>query len=258
MRKSLGPENLWDIRELDWFSKNSYNLVIKNISTWLPRHSLRLLICCVAFIDQYPKDISDQISDDLCLRKMFCEFSSATALIALARGEDNVEVQLQDYLNLRKHVDSFDALLQDKIGKLGQDAEDDLFRKLSILLAFDMEAACHLKAWDDIPEIVLKAEACKTSRVYELMADCILCSQAPTPSRSLSVSFRTLTDNFAVLVTSLKKVVNEAWGLDTVDVPKLAKYMRCLFQLAMLDNVEVAEGLLDSVHEQAREAAEVN
>ena len=52
--------------------------------------------------------------------------------------------------------------------------------------------------------------------------------------------------------------MNAAWGLDTMDVPKLAKYMRCLFQVAMLDNMEVAEQLLDQAHEQAKEAAEVN
>lgn len=180
MRKTNGPDSVWDIRELDWFSKNSYNLVIKNISSWSPRHSLQMLTCCIAFIDQYPKDISDQISDDLCLRKMFCEFSAVTALLALARGGDNIEVQLQDYLNLRKHVDSFDALLQEKTGKLGEEAEEDLLRKLSILIAFDFEAACHLKAWDDLHDIILKAEFTKSQRVYELMADCILCSQAPT------------------------------------------------------------------------------
>jgi hypothetical protein len=43
-----------------------------------------------------------------------------------------------------------------------------------------------------------------------------------------------------------------------MDVPKLAKYMRCLFQVAMLDNMDVAEQLIDLVHEQAQEAAEVS
>jgi hypothetical protein len=187
MRKATGPDTVWDVRELNWFSKNSYNLVIKNISTWSPRHSLRILTCCIAFIDHYPKDISDQISDDLYLRKMFCEFSATTALLALARGEDNIEFQLQDYLNLRKHVDSFDTLLQEKTGKLGEEAEEDLLRKLSILIAFDFEAACHLKAWDDLPDIVMKADVCKSQRVYELMADCLLCSQAPTQGLLLCI-----------------------------------------------------------------------
>jgi len=180
MSKNVGPDTVWEVRELDWFSKNSYNLVIKNLSTWTPRHSLRMLTCCIAFINHYPNDISDQVSEDLCLRKMFCEFSAVTALLALARGEVNIEIQLQDYLNLRKHVESFDTLLQEKVGKLGEDAEEDLFRKLSVLIVFDFEAACHLKAWDDLHEIIIKSDCCKSPRVYELMADCILCSEAPT------------------------------------------------------------------------------
>lgn len=170
----------WSLDELDWFSKNSYNIAIKHLSTWHPRQSVRMLICCIAFIDCYPKDIGEQASEDLTLRKMFCEFSAATALVSLARGEDNSEVRLQDYLSLRKHVDSFDALLQAKLEKMDEDWDQDLRRKLSVLAAFDFEAACQLKAWDSLEEAVLKAEICKSIQVYEIMADCILCSQAPT------------------------------------------------------------------------------
>ena len=184
MRKTHLPaqstESLWTIPELEWFSKNAYNLAIKHLSSWTPRHSLRMLGCCISFIDQYPTDIGEQVFDDLSLRKMFCEFSASTALIALARGEDNIEVQLQDYINVRKYVGSFDKQLQEKRDKIEDGPSQDLHRKLAILLAFDFEAACQLKAWDDLGEVILKAEVCKSSRVYELMADCILASQAPT------------------------------------------------------------------------------
>jgi hypothetical protein len=173
-------ETIWTTAELDWFSKNSYNLSIDNLSRWAPRHSLRMLECCIAFIDQYPSDISEQISDDLSLRKLFCEFSAVTALVALARGEDNTEIYLQNYLTLRKHVASFDNLLQNKLDKMEEGPAQDLLQKLSVLIAFDFEAACQLKAWDELGEVILKAEVCKEMRVYELMADCILCSQAPT------------------------------------------------------------------------------
>jgi hypothetical protein len=55
----------------------------------------------------------------------------------------------------------------------------------------------------------------------------------------------------------MKKIINEAWSLETLDFAKLAKYMRCLFQIAISDNVEVAEELVDQVHNHAEEAAEV-
>jgi hypothetical protein len=56
----------------------------------------------------------------------------------------------------------------------------------------------------------------------------------------------------------MKKIINEAWSLETLDFTKLAKYMRCLFQIAISDNVKIAEELLDSVHSHAEEAAEVS
>jgi hypothetical protein len=143
-----------------------------------------MLTCCITFINQYPKDINEQIAEDLSLRRMFCEFSAGTALVVLARGEDNIEKQLQDYLNLRKHVKSFDSLLQDKLANMEEEPAQDLLQKLSILLAFDFEAACQLKAWDDLGPVINHADICKNIRSYELMADCILSVGPPTQGKS--------------------------------------------------------------------------
>jgi hypothetical protein len=83
----------------------------------------------------YPNDIDQQTSDDLSLRQMFCHFLATVLLIALARAEDNIEVQLQDYLIIRKHVDSFDTGLQEKLEKLEEGPAEDLIKNfLSSLL----------------------------------------------------------------------------------------------------------------------------
>jgi hypothetical protein len=154
-----------------------------------------MLLCCIAFINQYPKDIDEPSSDDLWLRKMFCEFSSATALVALARGENVIETQLQDYLSLRKHVESFDGLLQEKLDGLEEGPRLDLLQKLAVLLGFDFEAACHLKAWDSLSEVILKAACCNEPKVYELMADCMLSSQAPTQGLFSSSTVSRISQN---------------------------------------------------------------
>lgn len=60
-----------------------------------------------------------------------------------------------------------------------------------------------------------------------------------------------------VRIATLKKIINEAWGLESLDITKLAKYMRCLFQIAVSDNPGIAEQLLDQVHNHAEEASEV-
>jgi len=98
----------------------------------------------------------------------------------MARAEDNIEIQLQNYLTIRKHVQNFDTILQLKLEKLEEGPAEDLVNKLSILLAYDFEAAVRLKQWDDLAEIILKADICKSMKVFELMADCMLCCEAPT------------------------------------------------------------------------------
>lgn len=268
MRKSskpvAGSEPLWTVHELDWFSKNAYNTAIKNISIWTPFNSLRMLKCCIAFIEQYPPGIGETL-EDLSLRKMFCEFSAAAALVSLARREDNIEVQLQNYLDLRKHVKNFDVLFNEKSETMEDVQSEDLLQKLAVLLAFDFEAACHLKAWDDLGETILNANICKSARAYHLMADCLLCLQddsriqIPTNGTFTEMSGTTeyLAEVFIVLVFNLKKILNEAWDLESMDVMALAKYMRCLFQIAQSENVQVAEELLDQIATQAAEAHQV-
>jgi len=55
----------------------------------------------------------------------------------------------------------------------------------------------------------------------------------------------------------MKKIINEAWNLEELDSTRLAKYMRCLFQIALADNTDVAEQLLDQVQDHTEQAAEV-
>ncbi|CAJ2511272.1 Uu.00g068970.m01.CDS01 [Anthostomella pinea] len=142
-----GNDNkLFTVDELDWFSKNAYNLGLSNLTTWEAQHVVRIQKCCLAIIAQYPPDIPAQASKDISLRGMFCNFLAATTLIALARSEDNVELQLQRYLNMRNHIKDFDAALEAGLRGLDEDIARDLQAKLSTLLVFDFEGAVCLKS----------------------------------------------------------------------------------------------------------------
>ena len=61
-----------------------------------------------------------------------------------------------------------------------------------------------------------------------------------------------------VLIATLKKIINEAWGLECVSSVKLAKYMRCLFHIALPNQEETAELLLEQVAMHARDAEQVS
>lgn len=70
----------------------------------------------------------------------------ATILIALARSEDNIETQFQDYLMMRNHIKSFDIELEGRLSTLDEISKDDLQMKLEVLLVFDFEGAICLKS----------------------------------------------------------------------------------------------------------------
>ncbi|OBT49348.1 hypothetical protein VE00_00485 [Pseudogymnoascus sp. WSF 3629] len=241
--KQGGKDNgtkLWTIQELDWFSKNAYNLSLKHSSQWHPEQVLRIIQSCIEFASLYPKDIDNATSNDVTHRHIFCDFLAVILLVSVARPEDNIEAQLQDYLELRKHVDSFDTRLQSIIEVLEEGPQQDLLKKLATLLVFDFEAAIRLKAWDDLTEIILKADCCKSMKIYERMSDMLL-SDSSIP--------------VGVLIPTLKRIVNEAWSLESFDISKLSRYMRCLFRLGLTSgDGPLAESLLDQVSELASSA----
>jgi hypothetical protein len=112
--------------------------------------------------------------NDITLRDIFCDFLAVILLLSFARAEDNIETQLQHYLQVRKYVEHFDTNLQSILDILEEGPQQDLLKKLATLLVFDFEAAIRLKAWDDLTEVILKADSCKSLRVYEQMCDMLL------------------------------------------------------------------------------------
>jgi hypothetical protein len=67
-----------------------------------------------------------------------------------------------------------------------------------------------------------------------------------------------IAENFSiVLIATLKQIVNRAWELESLDSTKLAKYMRCLFQVALANSPDIAEALLDQICGLAEDSSEV-
>ncbi|TGJ79300.1 hypothetical protein E0Z10_g9466 [Xylaria hypoxylon] len=145
-RRDSKGEKLFTVNELDWFCKNAYNLGLENATAWEARHVITILECCLSIISSYPSDIPAQMVADTSLRGMFCNFMAATVLLALARSEDNVELRLQDYLNMRRHVQRFHELLESRSDSLDETSREDLETKLSTLLVFEFEGATCLKS----------------------------------------------------------------------------------------------------------------
>lgn len=221
----------FDLPELDWFSRNTYNLALKVCSEWSPPQTVRLVQSCLKFIDLYPTDMDTGTLADLSLRRMFCNFLSGSLLVMMAREEDVIETQLQYYLGVRKHAKAFQAQFQSQIGSLRGGAKEDLSRKASALLSFDFEAAVRLKAWDDVSQIAKDSKDCGNLKLYGILADIILSSEASTET----------------MIVILQQIVNLSWHVDGIDMNQLARWVRCLYQLALTSKADLAEFLLDQV-----------
>lgn len=177
--KDASGKTLFHVKELEWFCQNAYNLGLKHAGDWDLRNIVRILTACSTLIRKFPDELTAEVASDLSLRSIFCNFLTSSALVALARAEDDCEQNLQDYLAVRRHIAEADEEIQSQLQSksIDQRSATDLLGKLAQLLAFDFEAAVALKKYPDLGEIVLKAEQCQDLDTYKTMADCALRSQ---------------------------------------------------------------------------------
>lgn len=229
--------DLFSLAELDWFSRNAYNLALKFCTSWSPEQTLRLVQSCLKFVGLYPADIDLNVTADLSLRRLFCDFLCGSLLIMLARCEDNIEHQLQHYTNVRKVIDDFRVDVKDQVSRLEGGAKGDLQRKHASLLVFDYEAAARLKAWDSLDQIIKESQNFEDPKVFGLFADITLSSEAPGD----------------IMISTLQQIINMTWQHNNGGTDKLSRWIRCLFSLA-LPETHIAVQLLDQAVAIAEDA----
>ncbi|KAL2265293.1 hypothetical protein VTJ83DRAFT_6393 [Remersonia thermophila] len=176
-KESTPKRKLFTVDELEWFSRSAYNLALKNTAAWELRCVIRMLTACVSIISYFPADVD--FRTELSLKTLFAHFVISSALVALARTQDNSEKQREDYSHMRRHIAAFDNELPQYLPNLDEHSREDMLRKHAALLVFDFEAAVALQQWDDLSGIVQRSLPCKNVTALQGMADCLLRAQAP-------------------------------------------------------------------------------
>lgn len=175
---------LFTVEELNWFSKNSYNLGIKNTPSWDPRNILQMCNACISIMQHYPDELPSPEMTDIHLRRLLCHFMVSTAHIACARSDDNIESQLQHYLNSRKNTEAFENQLENMSESNDEECSQDLHLKLCTLLGFDFEACLSLKAWDSLGSIGHKLGTSQNLEALQATADMLLRAHPPTQGKT--------------------------------------------------------------------------
>lgn len=92
-------------------------------------------------------------------------------------------------------------------------------------------------------------QECQTQRnpsSFVILADITLASEAPTNGTSLSQCLHHSSDRAStVIITTLQQIINVSWTQEGSNIAKLSRWMRCLFTLALSNNAETAEQLLE-------------
>ncbi|KAG6305870.1 hypothetical protein E4U45_008139 [Claviceps purpurea] len=242
----------FSVQELDWFRRNAYNLGILTSSEWQPPYTARILNACIALTECYHADdaLSQTTAVELALTTLRCHFVIAASLLQQARTEEDASSRAQHYQELRHHVAEYDATLHAKRLAFDVHTHDDLTMKYTTLLVYDFEAAMQLSQFTELRAIVDHQKPYENVQAYKAMGDMLLQSSITPPEDPSSLA--------AVLLTTLKHLINEIHTLEAFNAAKLAKYLRCLFHVLLPRNDALALSILDHFAQLSLEAKAVN
>ncbi|SMY19302.1 unnamed protein product [Zymoseptoria tritici ST99CH_1A5] len=217
--------------EVQWWSKNAYNLGVRLCTDIRPESTVRLLETCTSFMDNYPMEEAADLEIDIETRRMLCAYLATTALVALGRsGSEDDEYTLQGYLHAQKHIKTFKQL-HAKLRRTmhGDTAVQHEQRHFSVL-KFELECILRLRQWHNL-EVAL--QACLNSNIdehWDTLADIVIIIHDQLDTHSLGSETDTLIRDV------LQRAVDHCWKAQ-YDIVKIARWLRFAFTLC-LDHIQ--------------------
>ena len=211
--------------EIRWWSKNSYNLALRLCADIHSQELVRLLAVCIKFLDQYPSDDFVTHKDDVRRRRMLCDFLAATALIVLARSE---EEQAGKYYNqTRVHVAAFtkayariDDASEPKSSAGQALTKQEMSARVFEVLKFDLECILKLQKWDALDESLSAFLNFDNGGRWESLIDLVLILHTHTSS-SKDIDATTASR----ITELLQKCINETWKKEK-EIVKMSRWLR--------------------------------
>lgn len=158
--------------DLNWFSRNAYNLVIGNLTVWPYKYTVRMIDSCSLFLDLCSAFSEDQLLlgfgnlKDLHLRQTFCYFLAGSLNVVLARRENALDIKQQYYICVRNAAEKLRIIAARQLESLSGELRHDIQRKYASLCVYDFEAAARLKSWHALDFLV------KVSIILQSWPDC--------------------------------------------------------------------------------------
>jgi hypothetical protein len=243
-----GSEDQWRA-EIQWWSKNAFNIALQQCTEMQPEHLVRLLRACNKFLDCYPDDSGLMHRDDVVQRKQICHFLCASAFTVLGRTTDDIQQQLQHYLEVQREANAF---LQSWQPPHHQTADADLRRARALeLLRYNVESVFKLEQWDKLDAALALCLNFQGTARWDTLADLVMVIYDQTSRLAIDSSAT------AKVPELLQKIINETWSKDK-DILKLARWLRFTFSVGLSDaNGGISVKLVEQAAVLARRGTEM-
>lgn len=252
-RQSSANAQDFNRMEIEWFSRNSYNLALEFCSIAHPRFLARLSSSCIQLVEALEADAIPSEKQNLSLRRVLCEFLSMSASVVLARSEDNIEESLQHYMAVRKHGESLRNLISSQLENtsLGQPAREDLISKHLDSVKYSLEATMRLSKWDEIEPLFQASWRYEDPKKWHTLADLAFLINEEVVKADVASTYQPKVFGF------IQKIINRSWRV-TMDLSNLARWMRCLFQIALSSDEQISLHVLDQATSIATRCKDVS
>ncbi|KAK7183868.1 hypothetical protein PSPO01_10204 [Paraphaeosphaeria sporulosa] len=226
--------------EIEWLSKNSYNLAVKYCAEVPPNSLVRLLSACIELI-KILKDHhhAQDTADDICLRLMFCHYLLVCTFTTLARAEDSMQDCIQHYVQVAKHGREFRVLGANLIDKLSLSSKADMVAKHLQVVKLELEASLKREQWDDLESLFSECWKYGGPTHYDTLADLVLIIYSSMAKDKVDSKYQTK------VLSALQKIINASGKGASFDIVKMSRWIRCLFQLALTYDETVSLKCLD-------------
>lgn len=243
-----GSEEQWRA-EIQWWSKNAFNIALQQCTDMSPDHLTRLLRACNKFLECYPDDGGLMHRDDLMQRKQICHFLCASAFTVLGRTTSDRPQQLQYYLEVQREAAAFLESWQQPHHQIA-DAELRRARALE-LLRYNVESVFKLEQWDKLNAALAACLDFQGIARWDTLADLVMIIYDQTSRLAIDSSAT------AKIPELLQKIINETWTNDK-DILKLARWLRFTFSVGLSDaNGSVSIKLVEQAAVLARRGTEM-
>ncbi|CAK1355183.1 unnamed protein product [Cercospora beticola] len=233
------PQKQWLV-EAQWWSKNAYNLVVRNCSSTSPELLLELLSACMLFLDNYPQGPEYADPREIAQRRSVCMFLSTISLVALGRSStDDAILAEQCFTKAQQTIAAFRTLSQQ-----GQNDDEENTSRTFTMARFDLECTLRLRRWDMLDTVLRSCLEIRSSDRWDALADLVIVIHEYLDTGEKEAHTELITQ-------LLQKAINETWKKDK-DILKVSRWLRYAFMLCIdHENGDFARKLLQQASRMA-------